>query len=581
MGPDAGGAETWASPGVYALEARVGTPPDMSNPEGRVWPMAPPIPGRLRELGYAPWVTVLRRNMQAAGALRVDRIPALRALLWLPVGGSPADGAWVRYPFEDLLGVLALESHRNRCLVIGEDLDPLPPRLSASFTRTGAISYRLLCLQKDGNGDFPPPADLPEQSQMAFTAPPLPPLVGYWRGLDVDLYDRLRFLFNERTHSDLVVARAQDRARLLVALEREGLLPAGATAHPVSVPEMTPDLVQAVHQYLGRSPATLVTLRLEDIVGQTGELATPGGGEPDPTWRQRLALDLENWGDDERVRRTAEVLRQERGSAANPRVVPGPPPESAPGPTSPEVMVPRATYRLQLHRGFGFEDALARVPYLAALGVSHCYLSPILRARPGSTHGYDIIDHGIINPELGGEAGFERLAAALRAHGMGLVLDLVPNHMGVMGSDNAWWLDVLENGPAAAAASHFDIDWEPMTEQLRAKVLLPTLGDHYGNVLDRGELALAFDTERGEFSLVYYEHRFPVDPREYPCILAPGLGRIESRLGSAHPHLLEFTSLVTAFRHLPPRSEITPERRAERQRDKDLHKRHLARMALT
>jgi (1->4)-alpha-D-glucan 1-alpha-D-glucosylmutase len=122
LGPEAGGAEVWASPGVYALGARIGTPPDAINPGGRVWPIAPPVPAALREAGYAPWVAVLRRNMQAAGALRIDRIAALRALLWVPEGGTSADGAWVRYPFRDLLGVLALESQRNRCLVIGEDL---------------------------------------------------------------------------------------------------------------------------------------------------------------------------------------------------------------------------------------------------------------------------------------------------------------------------------------------------------------------------------------------------------------------------------------------------------------------------
>ena len=116
LGPEAGGAEAWASPGVYALGARIGLPPDALNPGGQVWPIAPPVPARLREWAYAPWVAALRRNMRDAGALRIDRIPALRALLWVPAGGSPADGAWVRYPFRDLLGVLALESHRNRCL---------------------------------------------------------------------------------------------------------------------------------------------------------------------------------------------------------------------------------------------------------------------------------------------------------------------------------------------------------------------------------------------------------------------------------------------------------------------------------
>ena len=119
---------------------------------------------------------------------------------------------------------------------------------------------------------------------------------------------------------------------------------------------------------------------------------------------------------------------------------------------APPTRIPRATYRVQLNRAFTFADAARLAPYLARLGVSHLYCSPILRSRAGSTHGYDIIDHGAIDPELGGSAGFEDLVATLRAHGLGLVLDVVPNHMGIMGADNAWWLDVLEHGPAAAHA---------------------------------------------------------------------------------------------------------------------------------
>jgi malto-oligosyltrehalose synthase len=160
------------------------------------------------------------------------------------------------------------------------------------------------------------------------------------------------------------------------------------------------------------------------------------------------------------------------------------------------------------------------VPYLAKLGVSHVYCSPILRARPGSAHGYDVVDHNQINPELGGREGFERFVAALRAQDMGLLLDVVPNHMGVMGADNAWWMDVLEFGEASAYAGYFDIDWHPVNTELDGKVLVPVLGEHYGITLERGELVLVWEPDAGSFAVRYHQHRFPVSPREYPAILA-------------------------------------------------------------
>jgi (1->4)-alpha-D-glucan 1-alpha-D-glucosylmutase len=183
------------------------------------------------------------------------------------------------------------------------------------------------------------------------------------------------------------------------------------------------------------------------------------------------------------------------------------------------LMVPRATYRLQLGRGFGFAEAVAILPYLAELGVSHAYCSPYLRARAGSTHGYDIIDHNAWNPEIGEAAAFDAFVAALRRHAMGHVLDFVPNHMGVAQADNAWWLDVLEWGRESAFAEFFDIDWESSKPELRGKVLLPFLGDHYGATLERGELQLRFERDTGTFSVWYHEHRFPIAPPQYGRIL--------------------------------------------------------------
>ncbi len=238
------------------------------------------------------------------------------------------------------------------------------------------------------------------------------------------------------------------------------------------------------------------------------------------------------------------------------------------------MIIPRATYRLQLHRDFGFGDATALVPYLAALGISHVYLSPWLKARPGSTHGYDIVDHSQLNPELGSEAEFAALAAALAAHGMGQMADIVPNHMGVMGGDNPWWLDVLENGRASKFAGYFDIDWTPPLGALAGKVLVPVLGDNYGEVLLRGELKLEFDSASGQFSIHYSHHRFPIDPRSYPRILRDALPPGDASAGDDAAHRLG--ELASAFAALPAYDGSTTRSMGRRERDQERLQQELA-----
>src|SRR5262245_1201656 len=172
---------------------------------------------------------------------------------------------------------------------------------------------------------------------------------------------------------------------------------------------------------------------------------------------------------------------------------------------------PEATYRLQFHAGFTFRDARALVPYLHALGITHCYASPYLKARPGSQHGYDISDHRSLNPEIGTEDDYNAWVAALHARGMGQILDVVPNHMGIVGNQNAWWNDVLENGPASPYAGNFDIDWRSYMPDLYDRVLVPVLGDPYGKVLESGQLKLHY--EAGAFVLTYWDNRFPLSPK--------------------------------------------------------------------
>ncbi len=196
-------------------------------------------------------------------------------------------------------------------------------------------------------------------------------------------------------------------------------------------------------------------------------------------------------------------------------------------------MIPRATYRLQFHKNFGFDDAAAVAPYLARLGVSHLYASPYLRARPGSLHGYDIVDHSQLNPELGDDASFRRMSAALKLEHLGQILDVVPNHMGIGGADNPLWLDVLEWGQESVYAGWFDIEWDPDRRYLYEKVLVPLLGAQYGVELERGELRLKFDEATGALAVwAYGTHMLPIWPLHYGRVLGSGHADLE-RLSDA------------------------------------------------
>lgn len=237
---------------------------------------------------------------------------------------------------------------------------------------------------------------------------------------------------------------------------------------------------------------------------------------------------------------------------------------------------PGATYRLQVNKTFDFDAAAALVPYLAELGITDLYTSPYLKAGPGSMHGYDVVDHQQLNPELGGEEGHARLVAAVRAAGLGHVLDIVPNHMGI-GPGNALWRDVLENGPSAQSARFFDVEWHPVKEELADKVLVPILGDRYGAVLERGELKLVLDN--GSFEIHYWENVFPVNPRTYSQILAYRIDELEKEL-AGDVVIDELKSILNALHNMPQRHEQEPERQEERRREKEVAKRRVAALCL-
>ncbi len=236
---------------------------------------------------------------------------------------------------------------------------------------------------------------------------------------------------------------------------------------------------------------------------------------------------------------------------------------------------PLSVYRLQFNKNFTFKDAQEIVPYLKDLGISHCYASPLLRARKGSPHGYDIINHSELNPEIGTLNDFHEFVNTLYHHDMGLIIDIVPNHMGV-GKENRWWMDVLENGQASVYASFFDIDWHPLKKELEGKVLVPVLGDHYGNILQSGQLKFHFVRETGKLKLSYWDHEFPINPSSYPIFLEHRIEVLESRLGSNNPDFLEYLSIITELKKIPGINEASPEKTAERNREKDIASRRLS-----
>jgi (1->4)-alpha-D-glucan 1-alpha-D-glucosylmutase len=215
--------------------------------------------------------------------------------------------------------------------------------------------------------------------------------------------------------------------------------------------------------------------------------------------------------------------------------------------------IPIATYRLQLTKDFDFDKAAQVAPYLKALGITHLYASPFMKSRKGSTHGYDVVDHTRLNPELGGDAGFERLSSALKAHDLGLILDFVPNHVGVHYADNPWWLDVLEWGPASPHAVAFDIDWELLPYRKRGGVLLPILGSSYGEALERGDIELRYDASEGSFSCWYFEHRLPIGPERYGEILRMIVQEADAEAGEAGKRILQLASRYRALRHPGPK----------------------------
>ena len=312
---DRAGSECRTFAGCYAASASVGAPPDDFNLSGQDWGLPPLIPQALRERGHQPFVQVLRASMRHAGALRIDHVMGLMRLYWVPHGATARDGGYVRYPLDELLAVVALESHRNRCMVIGEDLGTVPDAVREALARARVLSYRLLYFQRDASGDFTAPSGYPRDALVSIGTHDLPTLAGWWCGHDLGLRDALGMFPDEASRAQLAQAREHDRLRLLAALAREGRLPADASVEALARGPLAPALVDAVHAWLASSPAVLMMVQPEDWLGVVDQCNLPGTVDEHPNWRRKLPLPVDEFAADAASERLAAVLAAERGRA--------------------------------------------------------------------------------------------------------------------------------------------------------------------------------------------------------------------------------------------------------------------------
>lgn len=305
------GASAWGLPDVVLSGASVGAPPDAISPQGQDWGLSPLSPVGLREHAYAPFVEGVRAAMRHAGAIRIDHVMGLTRLFLIPHGSSGREGAYVRYPVEDLVRILALESRRNRCLVIGEDLGTVPEGFRPRMRAAGVLSYRVLWFERDPTDEFLPPAAYPAEALCTVTTHDLPTLRGWWEGRDLAWRARLGVYADEEARLADGHRRFLDRFRLLAALGREGLLPDGIDPDD-GVPDLTPALAAAIHRYLARSPGRLLAVAAEDLAGEAEQPNLPGTVDEHPNWRRRIGVPVDGLFDRPEARAVCAALREAR-----------------------------------------------------------------------------------------------------------------------------------------------------------------------------------------------------------------------------------------------------------------------------
>jgi len=299
VGTGADGADSWAAPEVFVRGVSIGAPPDPLNAAGQNWGLTPFNPAVLRRKAYAPFVSLLRANMRHAGALRIDHVMAMQRLFWIPHGRPAGEGTYVRYPLDDLLGIIALESTRQRCAVVGEDLGTVPDGFRERLAERRIFGCRLLFFEREPDGRFRPPAAYPPDALTSTGTHDMPSLPAWWTGADLELRERLGLSTPEAAHSART-DRERGRVRLIEALRTWGDLPDEVTLEA---------LVESAYRFLARSPARLLIVQLEDVLLQSAPVNVPGTRDEYPNWRPRLPIDAEGIMQTPLAQRLAAILR--------------------------------------------------------------------------------------------------------------------------------------------------------------------------------------------------------------------------------------------------------------------------------
>ncbi len=312
LGASPGGFDTWAHQELFARGPAIGAPPDAFNPQGQNWGLPPLIPDRLRASGYQLFIDTLRANTPPGGMLRMDHVMGLFRLLWIPQGAPAARGAYVTYPFRELLAILALESVRRRALIIGEDLGTVPPHIRRELGKSGVFSYRVFYFERGGNGHFLAPEAYPARAMATVTTHDLPTLTGFWQGSDLALKRAVKLYPDAHLAEADAAAREQDRRMLLEDLKHRGLLGEGAAGPPEAGDSFPLELREATLDYLAQSQAALVEVRLEEIFGVAEQQNLPGTQTENPNWRVKFPLTLEQMEERPEPARLAARLNKAR-----------------------------------------------------------------------------------------------------------------------------------------------------------------------------------------------------------------------------------------------------------------------------
>lgn len=312
LGAERNGAEVWMYQSVLALDADCGAPPDDFSVEGQNWGLPPVNPIALRANRFELLIQLLRKNLRFGGAIRLDHVMAFCRLFWIPKGRPASEGAYVLYPFEDLLAIIALESVRAKTLVIGEDLGTVPDWVREHLSKACVLSYRVFYFERHQDGTWKAPGEYPEQALAVVTTHDLPTLTGYWSGEDIRTRIGLGFFPEEESRRRLLDDRERDKGRMLAALKREGLLPGGIEEDPAKVPVMTQELCRAIHTFLARTPSWVVLANLEDGLEEVAQTNMPGTVDTHPNWNRKYAIGIDEIMGDQRLRELGACLRSTR-----------------------------------------------------------------------------------------------------------------------------------------------------------------------------------------------------------------------------------------------------------------------------